>query len=358
VIRLSLRQFRTQAGAAIVLLALAAILLGSTGSHLAHLYAIYAKAEASCAAARDCRQVSITIGKLDQLLELFGTALVAVPGLIGAFWGAPLISRELEHGTHRLAWTQSVSRTRWLAVKLAVVGIGSVAATGLLSLMVTWWSTPLDRAHLNRFGSGLFGERNVTPLGYAAFGFVLGVAVGLLVRRTLPAMAATLALFLGVRLGFSYFVRPHLLSPVHLTQPLAAVVQGFGQSNGGPPMLFTSVNLPGAWVFSTRVVDSSGHAITPSILRQECPAMLRGLGGGPPGGNPGGNTISRPHPVAGAQNALDACVRKLSPTYHAVVSYQPASRYWTLQWLETGAYAAAAAALAVLCFFWIRRGAN
>ena len=140
-IRLSLRQFRTQAGVALGLLLIVAVLLISTGPHLAHIYDIYAKSQAACAASGNCRQVNLNIGEFDRLLELIGTALVALPAIIGAFWGAPLISRELENGTHRLAWTQSVGRTRWLTIKLALVGLASVVTTGLLSLMVTWWSS-------------------------------------------------------------------------------------------------------------------------------------------------------------------------------------------------------------------------
>ena len=47
-------------------------------------------------------------------LRLLGTGLIGVPAFIGAFWGAPLLARELEAGTHRLAWTQSITRRRWL----------------------------------------------------------------------------------------------------------------------------------------------------------------------------------------------------------------------------------------------------
>ena len=64
--------------------------------------------------------------------------VVLVPGIIGIFWGAPLVARELEAGTYRLAWTQSITRTRWLATKLGVVGLLSMVAAGLLSLMATW----------------------------------------------------------------------------------------------------------------------------------------------------------------------------------------------------------------------------
>ena len=64
----------------------------------------------------------------------FGGIVVVyvLPAIIGLFWGAPLVARELEAGTHRLVWNQSVTRTRWLGTKLAVVGLASVAAAGLL----------------------------------------------------------------------------------------------------------------------------------------------------------------------------------------------------------------------------------
>src|SRR5580700_4142967 len=93
----------------------------------------------------------------DHLLKFLSTALVGVPAIIGAFWGAPLMARELETGTWRLAWTQSITRTRWLAVKVALVGLASVAVTGLLTLMLTAWSS--HSANLGRFGTAMFGER-------------------------------------------------------------------------------------------------------------------------------------------------------------------------------------------------------
>ena len=348
-IRLTLRQFRLQAWVAVGLLLIVAILLGSTGPHLAKLYDDFIKAQAACGSTPRCLEANINVDQLDRLLELIGTALVAVPGLIGAFWGAPLISRELENGTHRLAWTQSVSRIRWLGVKLALVGIASVAATGLLSLMVTWWSAAMDRAQQNRFDAGLFGERNIVPLGYAAFGFVLGVAIGLVIRRTLPAMATTLGVFLAARLSFTYLIRQHLLPPMHTSPALASVVDGFGQSNGGPPTLFASANMPNAWVYSTRIVDSHGHALTPQVVAAQCPDLTR------PFTEPSGGRATSAVPFD-PKAAFQGCVTKLSSTYHGAVSYQPANRYWTFQILETSVFLAAAVALAAFCFYRIRRG--
>ena len=76
-----------------------------------------------------------------------GVLVIVVPGIIGLFWGAPLVARELEAGTFRLAWTQSVTRTRWLAVEARRRRPGvSMAVAGLLSLMVTWWASPPEPA--------------------------------------------------------------------------------------------------------------------------------------------------------------------------------------------------------------------
>jgi hypothetical protein len=334
VVRLSLRQFRGQAWVAVGLLVVTAVLFAVSGMRLAHIYDNAASSNSACPALGPCIQNVINIGSLDQLLRLVGTALVAVPGLVGAFWGAPLISREYEQGTHRLVWAQSVTRTRWLAVKFALVGSVGVAATGLLSLMVTWWSRPIDRANTNQFGAGLFSERNITPLGYAAFAVALGVTTGLLIRRVVPAMATTVGVFFGVRLAFTLLIRPHLLPPEHVSRPLGTVVQGFAQNNNDPIKLSTGVDIPNAWVFSTRVVDGSGHPLSGTVLTNSCPDLLRPFSG---------------------QATLQACAAKLGGTYHAIITYQPASRYWPLQWCETASFFAAAFVLAAFCFYRIRR---
>jgi len=352
-IRLTLRQFRTQAAVAFGLLLLVAILLISTRPHLAHIYGVYAKAQAACVASDDCCHTNIVIGQLDLLLEHFDLILTALPALLGAFWGAPLISRELENGTHRLAWTQSVSRTRWLTVKLALVGVASVVTTGLMSLMFTWWSSPSDRANMNRFDVALFGQRNVAPLGYAAFGFVLGVTAGALIRRTLPAMAATLGGFLGVRLAFTYLVRPHLIAPKHLTTTLTAVAHGFGSSNGGPPTIFASASgLPNAWIYSIRIVDASGHGLTSEVAVNVCPSLAT------PFTRSGSGSVRAVPAPTDARDAFQTCISNLSSTYHGLVTYQPADRYWIFQWYETAIFLATAALLSGLCFYLIRRRAN
>jgi ABC-type transport system involved in multi-copper enzyme maturation permease subunit len=351
-IRLSWRQFRMQGTVAAGLLVGVAILFVATHGHLAHLYAAFGIAQAACVANPNCPGAGVVIGTFDGLLELIGTALVAIPALIGAFWGAPLLAREFENGTHRLVWTQSVTRTRWLATKLTVVGLASVAATGVLSLLVTWWSSPIDGYRTNRFGAGMFGERNIAPLGYAAFGFALGVVAGVLIRRTLPAMFATLAAFLAVRLTFTLVVRQHLVSPAHKDVALSLTSVGYGSENSGPATLITNQpDIPNAWIYSTHIVNNAtGQGLTAQFVKATCPRV--GLPAGSPTPAPG-TTIRIRVPV-GVQDALQDCLTKIGASYHEVVTYQPASRYWTFQWYETAIYLVAALGLFGFCFWWIR----
>ena len=198
-IAFSWRQFRTQAIIGAAGLVVLGIVLLATGPHLVSIYdTALAQCRASGGASSDCNNPVLST---DSKLQVLAAALVLiVPVLIGMFWGAPLIARELETGTFRLAWTQSVSRMRWLLVKLGLVGLASAAAAGLLSLMVTWWYSPIDKVNQNRFGTAAFGLHGFVPAGYALFAFALGATTGLLFRRTLPAMAVTLVGFVVARM--------------------------------------------------------------------------------------------------------------------------------------------------------------
>jgi ABC-type transport system involved in multi-copper enzyme maturation permease subunit len=238
----------------------------------------------------------------DHLLKFFSTLLVGVPALIGAFWGAPLIATELESGTYRLVWTQSVTRAQWLAVKLAVIGLASVAIAGLLSLVLGIWSS--STVDQDRFGSAMFAQRGIAPIGYAAFGLALGVTMGLLIRRTLPAMATTLVAFLAVRIIVQSFVRPHFATAIKLVGALSA-------ENGAPLQA-----RPGTWVVSDNVFDSAGHLVN----NIRCGPDAR------------------------------ACMSQ----YHQILTYQPASRYWAFQTYETAIFIVLALILIGLCFRWIR----
>jgi hypothetical protein len=224
-IRFAWIRFRTQAAVGAGVLAVAAIALAVTGLQLAHAYDT---AAALCPRPGNCPQMlgnSLNSfpsqGDLNAANSLNALGLV-VPALIGMFWGAPLVAREFETGTFRLAWTQGVTRVRWLAAKLGVAGLAAIAAGELFSLMVEWWSSPIRKAQMTSGLTHGISHSGVTPIGYAAFGFALGVTAGFFIRRTLPAMAVTLAIYAAVIIAFPVWVRPHLIPPVQATVALPA----------------------------------------------------------------------------------------------------------------------------------------
>jgi hypothetical protein len=338
-IRVSYWQFRLPLGIALGGLIVVAAIAGLTGPGLAHLYDTTV---ATCASNGGyCSTALAAFNAHDQALRLAAQViLLALPAIIGMFWGAPLVARELETGTFRLAWTQGRSRLRWLGAKLAVAGFATLTLQGLLSLTMTWWWSPVGRANPNRFSPALFGTFGIAPLGYAAFALALGVAAGVVIRRTLPAMAATLAIFAGVRLAVTYWVRPYFAAPSHLVLALSPNdTIGLDAPSGGSVSLnFFPPELPDAWIRSSQVTNAVGQKPSGAVLNELCPQFIQAV-----------------HGQGGMRAALQACVTKLSATFHQTVVYQPASRYWPFQWAELGLFAVLALALAAFSAWWIRR---
>ncbi len=272
---LTWRQFRGQAVTAAAVLAALAILLAVTGPHLVSYYdaAGLSACHANCA-----WRATNFVGRLKSSIYagLFyaGIAIMYLaPALIGIFWGAPLIARELEAGTQRIAWSQSVTRARWTAVKLGLVGLAAVATAGLLTLMISWWAGPIDHAltyggqnapiTFSRLSPLVFAARGVAPLGYAAFAFALGVTAGVLLRRTLPAMAVTLVVFAAVQVLVPVFVRPNVIPPAHVTAPLNPRNNEMMITSPDNQVTLTgSDNIHGAWVLSDQTITPAGRVFT------------------------------------------------------------------------------------------------
>ncbi len=214
-------------------------------------------------------------------------------------------------------------------MKLGLVGGASVLVAGLLSWAVTWWSAPVDRVNLDRLSSSLiFSERGLVPLGYAAFAFAVGVVLGLLLRRTVPAMAATLAIFVAARLTFAQWLRPHLLAPLHMTVPLTgASIRGFSVTTStGPLSVIVTAPRAGDWMVS----PSSQHALNAAgKLVYGSGDKLRNV---PP-------------------SEFRAYLAKLN--LHVHVAYQPASRFWSFQIAEAAFFLAVALILVAICFWWV-----
>jgi hypothetical protein len=358
---LTWRQFRPQAVAAAIALAVMAIVLAATRPRLVASYSAAGlpACHAHCAA---IASIFIDgVGSLDHVLYFGSIALMYLaPALMGLFWGAPLIAREVETGTHRIAWNQSVTRTRWTLVKLGLVGLAAVATVGLVSLMVTWWAGPIDHAAslaggsvqvaagggtgvhsswyvLARLEPVVFAARGVAPLGYAAFAFVLGVTAGVLLRRTLPAMALTLAAFAVIQILVPNLVRPHLLPPAHVTAPLDVQTASYHPTETvGSPVgeiqVTQNFTRPGAWVLSNIIITPSGAGLT--VPPRACTFGAAG---------------------PGLAELLDCKSALAAMHLRQSVSYQPASRFWPLQWTETGVYLVLAAGLGWACVWQVRR---
>ena len=335
-IRFALAQFRTQALSAFAALLALAVLLVMTKSS-------YDTAVAGCAARGNCSSLTTRfLNSGDALVPLIALVVILVPAVIGILWGAPLVAREIETGTFRLAWTQSVTRTRWMAVKLGVGALASMVVAAICSLMVTWWFSPIDRVNMNQFS--VFDQRDIVPIGYAAFAFVFGVTAGVLIRRTVPAMATTLVAFVGARLAMTYWAGPHLFAAAVTSMALRSA-NGFGLGPGPSvptTLLVDNPTIPNAWVVSSQIVNATGNPPAIEFLDRSCPAVVAPQTSG---GSLG----------PAFQTAFQDCISHLSASYHLAVTYQPASRYWALQWDETSIFVVLALALAGFCLWWTRR---
>jgi hypothetical protein len=325
------RQFRAQTWIAVGGLAVIAIVLVIAGRNLADLWTSSGAAacHSDCGTAVSTFLDEVRNGIGDKVYNFSLALMYVVPALIGIFWGAPLIARELETGTHRLAWNQSMTRTRWLATKLTIVGGASAVSVGLLSWAVTSWAHHIDHANNNHVTPLVYGARGIVPIGYALFAFALGVTMGMLIRRTVPAMATTLAIYIAAVVSMPLWIRAHLATAVHTTTPLdLSRIHNLLIKPRGAMEVVSGVTPHGAWVLTNTSITNTGHLFTGPANPQYC----------------------------GENQAPKACLDWVgSLGLRQDLTYQPASHFWPLQFTETGIFVAAAVLLAGFCFWWTRR---
>jgi hypothetical protein len=241
-----------------------------------------------------------------------------VPLLPGLFWAAPMVAHELETGTNQFAWTQSITRRRWLAVRTGWLLLAAAVLAGAVSALVTWWSGPDNALYANAFEANKFDVTDIVPVGYAVFAMALGICAGALLRRTLPALAVTLAGFVALRALIAQGLRPHYMPPVTAYYKLMGlyppkgsylgVSQGIVGPNGKP-----AVGL-GSYVFN-------GGPI-PAVCAK---------------------AVQNPAPCMAAHG------------YREYLAYQPASRFWAFQGIETGIFVVLAAVLLGITFWVLKR---
>jgi hypothetical protein len=220
--------------------------------------------------------------------------LVVLPALAGVFIGAPLLAREFEYGTFRLAWTQSLSRRRWVLSRTVLLALATVGAAALISALTMWWRTPFDDIG-GRIGPDAFDIEGVVVPAYAFFALAIGVLAGVLLRRTIAAMSVAIGVFVVIRVGVEKLARPHYLAPLHRAAP------GVAPSSGSRD-----------WILENTLVDAVGRQI--STAREDLA-------------------------IVHAQHArVDPPDYLLSLGWRRAITYQPDDRFWTFQVIEMGLF--------------------
>jgi hypothetical protein len=302
------RQHRGEALASLAVIAVLAIVVTPTALHLHQLARAISQGGClggspgvSCGASMDA--FNATTRTLSGILPL----LNLLPALAGLFIGAPLVAREIEAGTWRLAWSQGVTRRAWLNAQLLGTLVVIAVAAGLLTAVLTWWLAPVDYVD-GRFTSNGLDFYGVVPLAWSLLAFALGVLAGSAVRRVIPAMAVTLAVYAVIRVPVEFLLRPRYLSP------LRAWNVPFSQ---GDPLPRNSREL------GTDPVAPGGHTILTGSQFDQLQHQAEA-------------TISR-SAVTSPTALLDEVNHWLQAHgYTQVITYQPAGRFWVFQGIEAG----------------------
>ncbi|MDQ6948955.1 MAG: ABC transporter permease subunit [Actinomycetota bacterium] len=241
-----------------------------------------------------------------------------LPGLLGVFVGAPLVAREVERGTHRLVWTQGITRLRWISVKVALLAAGSAAAAIVFTAAMSWWRGPLDHVQGRLLPDG-FDFEGIAPVAYALYAFALGTAIGTVVRRATPAMALTLLGFLALRFPVEFLLRPKYVTPVTSTSTLT------------PATSDPRLNGAGDWILNAGLMDHAGHRLSEGELAQ---------------------LYNQAAAANAAKGGVDLYIR--SHGYLSWMDYQPAARFWEFQGIEAAIFVGLAVVLLAFTVWWVR----
>jgi ABC-2 family transporter protein len=301
------RQHRAESLLTLGVLVMLALFLIITGLNMAHAFQQLGLSDCLRGGHRDCSALEDAFQSQFRALSGAVIWLNLCPALLGILVGAPLIAREVEQNTHRLAWTQSITRFRWLAVKLSIVLGTSLLASGALMALLIWWYGPLNQVQA-RFAPSAFDFQGPVLIGTTLLALTVGITASALARRTVLAMLLTLVFFLAIRLPIELWLRPHYEPPIVATWALDA---------SGP-----NVDSADDWIISNGWIDAQGNQTT----NLSCSSI---------------------------QN-LQQCIQALGYRSNYMV-YQPSERFWTFQWIETGIYLAFSALALALTSWLVRR---
>lgn len=249
---------------------------------------------------------------------IIGAVVLLLPGIVGAFVGAPLLGRELETGVFRYSWTQGIGRLRWAIALIVPAGLGVALVMGALGLLVTWHDAPIvDAGMRHRLDPSIFPTTGVAVAGWALLAFSGGVLAGLLWRRVIPAIVSTFAAWFG--LAF-------LAAQYRLTWPSPLTTTG--------EVARSDLDVDQWWTHD-------GVRVSDAVINEK----LRGLGA-----QVGDGSIR-----VRVGSGVDPIQHLREQGYTLVTSYQPDSRFWAFQWMELGVLVALSLALLGVTLWLLRR---
>jgi ABC-type transport system involved in multi-copper enzyme maturation permease subunit len=252
--------------------------------------------------------------------EIVAALLQVIPALIGAFLGAPALARELETGTYRYAWTQGFQRTRWTLGKLVTLAVLITAATAAFSQLFAWYYQPfITQGQQSWLIPALFDLHGIAYPAWSLAAFAIGALAGMLIRRVVPAMATTLAVWAGLALATLAFLRGHYLAPLTTKSP--------NISNGN------------AWVLSQWYTGPGGRPVSQSMITQ----LLQSY-----------QPVTKRISATSSQTTLDPVGYLAKHGYTQWTSYQPAGRFWPFQLIE-GGWLLALSLLLIAATIWLVR---
>ncbi|HEV3268158.1 MAG TPA: hypothetical protein VGZ68_07130 [Acidimicrobiales bacterium] len=303
-------------------LGLVSLYLVISGLHLHHVYS----AAVACrpAVSLTCNDLVSSFNSSGDFLSS-GLVLQVVPVLIGAFVGAPLLAREMETGTFRFAFTQGFGRGRFALAKLVSLAVAVTAAAGVFSVLTSWYYQPyflavnerLGLSETTPFAPGLFDLREVTLAAWTLVAFAIGALAGMLIRRVVPAIVATLVAYAGLAIAAGSVFRAHYLAPL-VTRKLNV----------------TALD----WTLNQRWTTRGGRSVSQSVISQVLQAgdpQLAGKGGVP--------------------QSLSVWRYLVGHGYTQWTTYQPTSRFWPFQLIE-GSWLLALSVILIAVTVWLVRG--
>ena len=242
----------------------------------------------------------------------------ALPVVLGLVLGAPLVAGEIQGNTNRLAWTQTITRTRWVITKIGVGALVTAGIMGAMAPLIWWWTNVAERN--DRILPFNFDISGFVEVSYALFAFMLGVALGAVIRRIGWTFAAGIPIFVAVRLGERDYIRPGLLPPTSVSVSASDPVGGVDWVlNSGFLPLGDSIPPPGqTWSSNDQTIASCQ----------------------------GSGAEKAAHSVTYCEKALHL---------HYVEQIRPASHFWALQAVESAIFIAAAGVLLGLTVLAVRR---